>query len=308
MFKKLFVSAMATPAIAILGLCFGIAPSAFADVIDLGSAADYAVVGVGGSVSVQSDFEIYQSATVINGNVAQGPYTTLTHGIDATVNGRWDYDLTDSDPSASGYTGNVTGGFNQTDLSGVAADARSASAAAAAFAPTQTFTSLDAFDGVGSIDGNGGVNVIRITGDSSLKISLTLKGTASDTFIFQFTSSTTAGHDILNLSGMTMILEGGLLAQNIYWNFDGVGGDININAMAAGQTVYGTFLAPDRNFTGDHAIIEGRVIAGGSGSSLSIHSGSEINNPPPVPDGGSTVMLLGIALSGLAAVRRFLKA
>src|SRR4051794_9064159 len=67
--------------------------------VSLGTAANYAVVGVGGSASTQSSFEIYQSDTVINGNVAEGPFTNLTHGIDATVNGRWDYDTTDANPA-----------------------------------------------------------------------------------------------------------------------------------------------------------------------------------------------------------------
>jgi hypothetical protein len=44
--------------------------------------------------------------------------------------------------------------------------------------------------------------------------------------------------------------------------------------------VYGNFLAPDRNLTADHAIVVGRLIAGGKGSSLSIHSGSKITKPP----------------------------
>src|ERR1051326_5806327 len=66
--------------------------SAGATPVSLGAAGDYSVVGVGGSVAIDSDFEIYQSATVILGNVAEGPHTQLTHGIDATVKGRWDYD------------------------------------------------------------------------------------------------------------------------------------------------------------------------------------------------------------------------
>jgi choice-of-anchor A domain-containing protein len=282
------------------GLCFALAPSLFAGPIILGLAADYRVVGVGGSVSIQSDFEIYQSATVIYGNVAQGPYTTLTHGIDSTVYGRWDYDLTDANPAASGYTGNVTGGFHQMDMSGVSADARAAAASAALYPPTQTYASLDQFDGTGSIIGTAGVNVIRITGDSSLKISLTLQGTATSSFIFQFTSLTTAGHDVLTLSGMTMNI-GAINPDNIYWNFNGLGGDLTIKGMADDQTVYGNFLAPDRNILGDHAIVNGRLIGGGSGSELSIHSGSQI-----IPEANvTTLLLIGLALIGLVRfVRR----
>ena len=190
--------------------------------------------GLAARHSVQSDFEIYQSGTVITGNVAEGPHSTLTHGIDATINGRWDYDLTDANPAAAGFTGTVTGGFHQIDLSGVSAAARAASTAAAAFVPTQTFASLDPFDGVGSIVGTPGVNVIQITGDSALKISLTLSGTSTSSFIFQFTSPTTAGHDILSLSGMTMNI-GAINPDNIYWDFNGAGGDLFIKGMAVGQ-------------------------------------------------------------------------
>jgi hypothetical protein len=71
--------------------------------------------------------------------------------------------------------------------------------------------------------------------------------------------------------------------------------------MAAGQTVYGNFLAPDRNITGDRAIVNGRLIGGGSGTLLSIHSSSQIS----VPEGNvTTLLLIGLALVGLA---RFVK-
>jgi hypothetical protein len=307
--RQNFARALALTALLTIPLCLGLAPSVSATPVNLGGAVDYAVVGVGGTVATQSNFEIYQPDTVIKGNVAEGPYTTLTHGIDATVFGRWDYDLTDADPSASGYTGNVTGGFHQINLATVSADARAASTAAAAFAPTQTFASLDAFDGVGSIVGNGGLNVIRITGDSALKISLTLQGTAADSWIFQFTSLTTAGHDVLTLSGMTMNI-GAINPDNIVWDFNGDGGDLTIKAMAAGQTVYGNFLAPDRNITSDHGIVFGRLIGGGSlfgQREVSIHSGSEVT-VPTIPDTGSALALLSIGLACLVGAKRKFRA
>ena len=129
---------------------------------------------------------------------------------------------------------------------------------------------------------NAGLNVIKITGDSTIKTFLTLQGTATSTFIFQFRSPTKAGHAVLTLSGMTMNLIGGIQPENIYWNFKGKGGDVVITSMAQNQTVYGTFLAPDRNLTADHANVVGRLFAGGSGSSLNIHSGSHVTKPPHV--------------------------
>src|SRR5689334_18321424 len=125
-------------------------------------------------------------------------------------------------------------------MSGVSADARAASTAAAGFAPTQTFSTLSENQ---TIVGNGGLNVIRITGDVMLKQTLTISGTVSDQFIFQLTSSTTVGHDVLNLSGMTMNLLGGINPDNIVWNLNGTGGGIDITSMAVGEKVYGTFLA-----------------------------------------------------------------
>ena len=298
------IRALASVAV-LTALCLGWVTSAFAGPVDLGSAADYAVVAVGGlNAQHKSSFKLYQSGTVINGNVAEGPYTTLDHGIDATVNGRSDYDLTDQNPLVEQPGSNTpSGGFHQLDLSGVALAARNASAAAAALTPTQTFASLNAFDGVGSIVGTSGVNVIRITGDSAVKISLTLSGTATSTFVFQFTSPTTAGDVILSLSGMTMNI-GSINPDNIYRDFNGLGGDVSITSMAAGQTVYGNFLAPDRNILSDHGIVDGRLIGGGSGSLLDIHSGSEITVPAP-DTGGSTLVLLGIALVGFVGLVRF---
>jgi hypothetical protein len=37
---------------------------------------------------------------------------------------------------------------------------------------------------------------------------------------------------------------------------------------------------------------------------LNIHSGSEITAPSTVPDGGSTLVLLGVALVGVTGLKR----
>src|SRR5207249_12172015 len=56
----------------------------------------------------------------------------------------FDFDLTDSATQVATQTAGsaISGGVHQIDLSGVVANARSASAAAAALAPTQTFSTL----------------------------------------------------------------------------------------------------------------------------------------------------------------------
>jgi len=55
---------------------------------------------------------------------------------------------------------------------------------------------------------------------------------------------------------------------------------------------------------GHHVGVYGEVISGGT---ITIQSGSGIVGVPPgVPDGGSTVALLGIALAGIEGARRLI--
>lgn len=258
------------------------AGSAKANAVNLGDAANYTVLGIGGSASHLSQFEIYQSDTVINGNVGVGPLSTWTHGMDATINGVLNNDG-NADPT---ITGTITGGLihNTPAVNQAVADALAASTVAAGLTPTQTFSTLSEGQ---TIVGNGGLNVIRVTGDITLKTSLTLQGTASDQFVFQLTSND-PGHVVLTLSGMTMNLVGGVTAGNIIWDMNGVGGSIAITSMASNQTVYGTFLAPDRTILVDQGIIDGRVIGGGgpdakANDTISIHSSSQITAPVVVP-------------------------
>ena len=71
---------------------FGVAHPSAALAITIGG-TEYAVLGIGGNdASHRSSFEIYQSDTVINGNVGEGPFTFVTHGVDATINGKWFFD------------------------------------------------------------------------------------------------------------------------------------------------------------------------------------------------------------------------
>ncbi len=229
---------------------------AHANAVNLGTAANYAVLGIGGSSSSQlSQFEIYQSATVINGNVGVAPFSTWTHGMDATINGFVNNDG-NVDPIA---TGTITGGIthNTPAVNQAVSDALAASTAAAALTPTQTYSTLTEGQ---TIVGNGGVNVIRVTGDVTLKTSITLQGTASDQFIFQLTSND-PGHVVLTLPGMTMNLVGGVTSNNIIWDMNGVGGSIAITSMASNQAVYGTFLAPDRTILVDAALASTSVPA-----------------------------------------------
>src|SRR3954463_8183102 len=89
---------------------FGNGYNVFVAGTPLGTLSNYAVVSVGGDVSITSDFQAYQSATVITGNVGEGPHTDLQHGIDATINGQWHWDPTDSQNPATMLTNGTVSG------------------------------------------------------------------------------------------------------------------------------------------------------------------------------------------------------
>jgi PEP-CTERM motif len=262
----------------------------------LGQGANYAVLGLGGISSAHGQIEVYQSGTVINGNVGAGPYADWTHGIDATINGRVDYDLTDSAPIV---TGTITGGVHPVSMSGAVTDVRNASTSFAGLAPTLTLSTLSEGQ---TIVGNGGLNVIRITGDVTLKTTLTLQGTANDSFVFQLTAADAVSAHTLTLSGLDMNLTGGLLAQNVLWDMNGLGGGI---VISSGSVVEGIFLAPDRGVLVDASTVTGSVIGGGGyqdahSNLMSVHSTSTINS---VPEPG-TGALLGLSALTLMGLRR----
>lgn len=279
---------LAMPRLFVVLMVLGVsAPVANADLFNLGAAANYAVLGLGGVSTLRSGFEVYQSGTVINGNVGTGAYSTFTHGMDATINGGLYYDTTDTLPI---ITGTITGGTHQQSMLQTVTDAMSASVIAAGLAPTQTFATLTEGQ---TITGNGGNNVIKVTGDVTLKTTLTINGTANDWFVFQMDGT---GKNPLTLSGVIMNLTGGVTADHILWDLSGSGGGLSITS--GGALVYGTFLAPDRSIIVDNANVVGRIIGGGTvagespANSLSIHSTSNITLSPStaVPEPSSWVL------------------
>lgn len=263
--------------------------------INLGAAADYVILGIGSSNANQkSQFQFYQSGSLADGNVGVGPNSTWTHGMDATISGRLDNDPT-SLPLPS-ITGQILGGINIVDMSSVVQDAINASAFYAGLTPTATYVGLANIPGQ-TIVGNGGLNVIRITGNVAFKTTLTLVGGPNDMFVFQYTS---ADKDPLVLSGANIILNG-VSTANVLWNLAGTGGDVTISSSA---NVFGTILAPFRDITVDNATVIGSVIGGGNGAFLSIHSSAQILVPEPSTIVGGLLLLLPLGAGALRIARK----
>jgi choice-of-anchor A domain-containing protein len=227
--------------------------------VSLGSAADYAVLGL-------QNTKINNSLVTINGNEGVSQGGTLVNMAPSTITGNvTEYQSGQySGPGKLGGTVSV----NPTQMTNADADALNASSAAAALTPTQTFGSITSPT---TITGNSGLNVIQINGD--INSSLILNGPANAVFIVNVTGG-------VNLTGNTTLgLAGGVTASNVLYNFTGSSGNISTKV---GNVLNGTLLAPTYNFNLDGAF-NGEIIGGGG--SINMLSGTRVN---PVPFTGNT--------------------
>jgi hypothetical protein len=245
----------------------------------LGAASHYTVLSLSDTFQNESNVTIY-------GDVGVGPKGSASVMAPSTVRGTI---YRDPSSTVSG-PGRIDGGIVTQNMSQAITDALNASTAFNDLAATKIFSSISAAT---TIIGNGGTNVISLTGGIKLGGSnnLTLTGNANDRFIFNI-------HGGLNLNGNAgVVLSGGVLAQNVVFNFIGAGSSLSTHV---GNAMQGIVLAPDRDIT-FHGLF-GEVIGGGK--KLTLMSGAVVTGfAPPVPDTGSTLLLSGLTLAALLIAR-----
>jgi hypothetical protein len=225
----------------------------------LGEAGKYAVFSLTGTA--QDD-----SKVTINGDVGVGPNGSASVGAPSTING-----TLYKDPTATVTgPGLITGGIVTTSLQQGVNDAIAASTFFDGLAATQTFTSISTAT---TIAGNGGNNIIDLSGGITLggTNNLTLSGNANDRFIFNISGG-------LGLTGSaSVVLTGGVVAQNVVFNFIGTGSALTADV---GNLIQGVVLATQRDLA-FHSV-SGAVIGGGA--TLALSSGAVVTGFPAVPE------------------------
>ena len=157
----------------VAALFLGLTGSLHADFITdtLGSSSGFALLGISNTSGSKPDID--GSLGTVNGNTGIGPNGTLNLMAPFTINGNV---LADTTATITG-PGKITGTTTRSTTT-FSTDATNASATFASLTPTQTFANISSPT---TITGNGGLNVINITGN--IANSLTLKGTSSDQFV-----------------------------------------------------------------------------------------------------------------------------
>ena len=255
--------------------------------LSLESAGNYAAVALNGQLKTT----ISSGGTVVNGDIYVGNNPSANPDLDFSGGGQINGTIY-ADPNA---TINLSGGSTATGGTIFLSSAASNQVETDVNAYLSQVSVLSADQSIGAVTGNttiiasqSGLNVIDATsfnlqGGSTLTVS----GTASDTFIIRVSDTLTTG------GNSNIALDGGVTASNVVFV---VANDITMS----GGTIDGIFLSSGGNITLSAGVHNGAYILAGDGKQLKFQSAPTVNfvgGPPavPVPE-PSAALVFGMGL------------
>jgi Ice-binding-like len=228
---------------------------------------------INGNVGIAGKGNISDSGTPITGNVYVGSSASVNPNVAANVSGSV-----------------IQTAASQTLLTQAAADAASASAAASALSGT-AIANITTGGTFAYAPGVYDLSQINLSG-----VTLTLNGTAGQYYVFNISDS-------LTLSSASIVLSGGLTADNVLFNITRVGGTgLGMSGgLATESELYGIVLADYSQVQETPGLVVGEII---SGDNVSIASGAQVQGIPNIPDAGSSLLLMSFALGFLATAKK----
>jgi len=235
----------------------------------LGTASNYAVLGIGNSTLDAKAATLLNSNIQIFGNEGIGFGGTVNNMAPSTVHGNV-YEYQAGQISGAGHVMGSTI-VNGALLNQNYVDAVSASSQASALTPTQSFGTVNSAT---TVHGNGGLNVIQVNGD--ILNSFVLSGGPSDVFVVNVTGT-------VNLSGATSLgLGDNVTAGQVLYNLTSSGKNVMTHVT---NVINGTILAINDTITVE-GVFNGQVI---SAKNITLLSNSTVNYVPFTPPTNPTM-------------------